>query len=249
MKSPALLALLFFAAGVSHAEPVDVLLAAANDAELQPLIRQLESPHTETRAAWQFWTGTLARQTGRAHPHGGRPAQRRGRHHPGHSPLRARSSSSPSARRAPHDPALQPGDLVVSEKFAAFDGRPLAGAAPRRRRQPAGRGNACPTCSPRLARRKRPPTLSPRTPARWRSQKNSRMYPAIWSSACSARRTSLTPRPTGSRGCMKNGARAARTANPLTSPAARSCLACRSSACASSSAWTRRAGLPGGKAP
>jgi len=37
-------------AGTLGAEPVDVLLAAAKDTELQPLIAQLGSPHVETRA-------------------------------------------------------------------------------------------------------------------------------------------------------------------------------------------------------
>ena len=106
---------------VLRAEPVDVLLTAASDAELQPLIARLGSPHVETRAACQFWTGTLA---------GKKVALTRTEG----DPLNAVAATTLAVRRyaprlvitfgsaRPHDPALQAGDIVVSEKFAAFDG-------------------------------------------------------------------------------------------------------------------------------
>src|SRR5215216_4566209 len=61
----ALLILCFFAGVIAcaphafAAERVDVLLAAANDAELQPLLAKLQDSHQESKAAWQFWSGTL----------------------------------------------------------------------------------------------------------------------------------------------------------------------------------------------
>ena len=45
------------------ADHTDLLLQAATDAELQPLISPLVSPHVETRAAWTFWVGTLDGKT------------------------------------------------------------------------------------------------------------------------------------------------------------------------------------------
>ncbi|MBS0633536.1 MAG: hypothetical protein JSS11_16625 [Verrucomicrobia bacterium] len=99
----------------------DVLLAAADDATLQPLIARLANPHTETRASWTFWLGTL----------GGKSVvltRTEG------DPLNAVAAATLAIRRyAPklvvsygsaraHDPALQPGDAIVSEVFAAFDG-------------------------------------------------------------------------------------------------------------------------------
>ncbi len=117
-----LLSCLLLAAAVSlRAEAVDVLLTAATDAELQPLIKQLGSPRTETRAAWTFWLGTL---------HGKPVALTRTEG----DPLNAVAATTLAIRRyAPklvvtfgsaraHDPALQPGDVVVSQAFAAFDG-------------------------------------------------------------------------------------------------------------------------------
>jgi adenosylhomocysteine nucleosidase len=120
MKRLLLLFLLAVPAAL-RAESVDVLLTAATDAELQPLIRQLGSAHTETRAAWTFWLGTL----------GGHPValtRTEG------DPLNAVAATTLAVRHyAPklvvtfgaaraHDPALQPGDVVVSKAFVAFDG-------------------------------------------------------------------------------------------------------------------------------
>ena len=102
-------------------ERVEILFAAASDAELKPLLDQMQSVRTESRAAWQFWLGTLA----------GKPVvltRTEG------DPLNAVAATTLAiSRYAPklvvtfgsaraHDPALRPGDLLVSEKFTAFDG-------------------------------------------------------------------------------------------------------------------------------
>jgi adenosylhomocysteine nucleosidase len=113
--------LIVAAAARAQTEKVDLLLIAADDALLQPLVQQLKQPQTETHAAWTFWRGTLA----------------------GKSILLARSEGDPLNAVAattlavrlhpprliltygtarPHDPALQTGDIVVSASFAAFDG-------------------------------------------------------------------------------------------------------------------------------
>lgn len=106
------------------AEPIPVvavLLAATSDADLQPLLAKLQGTRTESRAAWQFWLGTLAgKQVVLTRTEG--------------DPLNAVAATTLAIRRyspklvitfgsaQAHDPALQPGDLVVSGKFAAFDG-------------------------------------------------------------------------------------------------------------------------------
>jgi adenosylhomocysteine nucleosidase len=103
------------------AEPVDVVLAAATDAELQPLAARLQDAKIESRAAWQFWTGTIAgKKVVLTRTEG--------------DPLNAVAATTLAIRRyAPrlvitlgsaraHDPALRPGDLAVSNKFVAFDG-------------------------------------------------------------------------------------------------------------------------------
>jgi adenosylhomocysteine nucleosidase len=121
MKPFVLLLLLLLSLGPLRAESADVLLAAATDRELQPLIALLESPHSETRAAWQFWLGTLrGKKVVLTRTEG--------------DPLNAVAATTLAIRRysprlvitfgtaRPHDPALQTGDTVVSEKFAAFDG-------------------------------------------------------------------------------------------------------------------------------
>ena len=104
-----------------RAESADVLLTAATDAELQPLISQLGTPHPETLAAWQFWTGTLAgRKVVLTRTEG--------------DPLNAVAATTLAIRHyAPrlvvtvgaaraHDPALKSGDVIVSKTFIAFDG-------------------------------------------------------------------------------------------------------------------------------
>ncbi len=104
-----------------RAASVDILIAAATDAELQPLVARLGSPQAETRAAWQFWTGTLAgKKVVLTRTEG--------------DPLNAVAATTLAIRHyAPklvvtvgaaraHDPALKPGDVVVSKTFIAFDG-------------------------------------------------------------------------------------------------------------------------------
>ena len=83
--------------------------------------KQLGSPHTETRAAWTFWLGTL---------HGQPVALTRTEG----DPLNAVAATTLAIRRyspklvvtfgsaRAHDPALSPGDVVVGKAFAAFDG-------------------------------------------------------------------------------------------------------------------------------
>ncbi len=120
MKRPVLLVLLLFATVAPCVGSVDVLLAAT-DAELQPLIAQLESPHTETRAAWQFWTGTLrGKKVALTRTEG--------------DPLNAVAATTLAIRRyvprlvvtfglaRPEDPSLRSGDVVVSGSFVALDG-------------------------------------------------------------------------------------------------------------------------------
>lgn len=103
-----------------QAAPVEVLLAATME-ELQPLLVRMPDKKMEKRASWQFWTGTLSgKSVALTCTEGG--------------PLNAVAATTLAIRRySPklvitfgsargHDPALQPGDVVVSEKFAAFDG-------------------------------------------------------------------------------------------------------------------------------
>jgi adenosylhomocysteine nucleosidase len=112
--------LLLLSVVTARAATADVLLVAA-DAELQPLIKQLASPRSETRAAWTFWLGTLA----------GKPVvltRTEG------DPLNAVAATTLAIRRygpklvitygaaRAHDPALHPGDVVVSKSFVGFDG-------------------------------------------------------------------------------------------------------------------------------
>ena len=116
-----LVTLLLLFAATARAESADLLLTAATDAELQPLIKQLGAARTETRAAWTFWLGTL----------GGKSVvltRTEG------DPLNAVAATTLAIRRyspklvvtygsaRAHDPALQPGDVVVSRRFVAFDG-------------------------------------------------------------------------------------------------------------------------------
>ena len=115
------LVILVLLAANLRAESADVLLAAASDAELQPLISRLGTPHTETHGAWQFWTGTIGtKKVVFTRTEG--------------DPLNAVAATTLAIRHfAPklvitigsaraHDPALQPGDVVVSRTFIAFDG-------------------------------------------------------------------------------------------------------------------------------
>lgn len=115
-----LLALFLLFPATLHAE-TDLLLAAATDAELQPLITQLAAPRTETRASWTFWLGTLKGKSVVLTRTEG-------------DPLNAVAATTLALRRyspklvvtygsaRAHDPALQAGDVVVSQRFVAFDG-------------------------------------------------------------------------------------------------------------------------------
>ncbi len=113
--------LLFLPFARVTAQGVDVLLAAASDAELRPVLAKLQDSKKESRAAWEFWTGTLA---------GKRVALTRTEG----DPLNAVAATTLAARRyspkliitfgsaRAHDLTLHAGDLVISGKFAAFDG-------------------------------------------------------------------------------------------------------------------------------
>jgi len=109
-----------FAAAHAAPGPVDLLLVGDDDA-LQPLIQRLESPQIESHGAWTIWFGRLS----------GKPivlTRSEG------DPLNAVAATTLAVRYHPphlivvfgsaraHDPALHSGDVVVSEKFAAFDG-------------------------------------------------------------------------------------------------------------------------------
>lgn len=121
MKRGFVLVLVFALAVGVRAAPCDLLVVAATDDLLRPLLTQMRAPAIETHAAWTLWRGELA----------------------GKSVVLARSEGDPlnatavttlalrqhrprlvvvfGAARA-HDPELRPGDVVVSEKFAAFEG-------------------------------------------------------------------------------------------------------------------------------
>lgn len=103
------------------APAADVLLLAADDATLQPVLQQLENSTKTTRAAWTSWSGRLeAKSVVVARTEG--------------DPLNAVAVTTLALRSDPprlvvvfgaaraHDPALKSGDVVVSERFAAFDG-------------------------------------------------------------------------------------------------------------------------------
>lgn len=103
------------------AEPVDLLLIAADDATLQPLLAKMDGAQRETHAAWTFWTGKLAgKSVVLARSEG--------------DPLNAVAATTLAIRLHPprlvavygsaraHDPTLQPGDVVVSRAFAAIEG-------------------------------------------------------------------------------------------------------------------------------
>jgi len=103
-----------------RAETVDVLLVAT-EPELQPVLAKLSAVRTETHAAWKFWLGTLSGRKvvltrTEGDPLNAVAATTLGIRH--YSP---RLVLTVGAARA-HDPALRAGDVVVSEKFAAFDG-------------------------------------------------------------------------------------------------------------------------------
>jgi adenosylhomocysteine nucleosidase len=112
---------LFLLVVTLRAAGADLLLAAATEAELQPVLAKMSDVRTESRAGWQFWLGTLGtRSVVLTRTEG--------------DPLNAVAATTLGIRRytprlvvtygaaRPHDPALQPGDVVLSGEFAAFDG-------------------------------------------------------------------------------------------------------------------------------
>jgi len=121
---PFIWVLVLFAAprlAASPASSADLLLTIATDAELQPVLARLTDARTETIAAWQFWSGTLTgRKVVLTRTEG--------------DPLNAVAATTLAIRHfhprlvvtvgpaRAHDPALQSGDLIVSNRFVAFDG-------------------------------------------------------------------------------------------------------------------------------
>lgn len=115
------IALLLGFVRLAAAEPVDLLLVAATDDSFQPVLAKITGAQSTTHAAWTCWTGQLA---------GKRVALTRAEG----DPLNAVAATTLAIRLHPprlivvfgngraHDPALRAGDVVISEKFAAFDG-------------------------------------------------------------------------------------------------------------------------------
>ena len=106
---------------LSAVAKVDLLLAAASEAELAPVRAKMSGVKETTATSWTFWSGTLAgRSVVLVRTEG--------------DPLNAVAAVTLSIRKfdpalvlsygvaRAHDPALSPGDVVVSETFAAFDG-------------------------------------------------------------------------------------------------------------------------------
>src|SRR5215207_3370104 len=58
-----LIVLLLRCAPALHGAPVDLLLIAANDDTLRPVLKQLNRSQVEKRAAWTFWRGDLHGKT------------------------------------------------------------------------------------------------------------------------------------------------------------------------------------------
>jgi adenosylhomocysteine nucleosidase len=120
MRSRFLPVLLLLLGGTLRVAAADLLLAAT-EAELQPVLARLEHPQIETRAGWRFWLGTIQ----------GRSVVLTRTED---DPLNAVAATTLAIRRyqpnlvltfgaaRAHDPALQPGDIVLSREFAAFDG-------------------------------------------------------------------------------------------------------------------------------
>lgn len=111
----------FLVAASSLARAADLLLVAADDATLAPVLQRAGNIQVETHAAWTHWRGQLAaKNVVLARTEG--------------DPLNAIAATTLAIRlHAPrlivifgisraHDPSLHAGDVVVSEKFAAFEG-------------------------------------------------------------------------------------------------------------------------------
>ena len=121
MRRWSLLGLCAVATLAARADSVDLLIVAPDDAVLQPLVAALDAGRVETHAAWTFWCGTLAGKSvvlarGEGDPLNAVAATAVAIRH--HAPRLILTGSPARA----HDPALRAGDVVVSERFAAFDG-------------------------------------------------------------------------------------------------------------------------------
>lgn len=105
----------------AQGDKADLLLLAADDATLQPIVSRLAQPRTEKRGAWSISRGELAgMQVAVARTEG--------------DPLNAVAVTTLAIRlhaprlivvfgtARPQDPALKPGDIVVSERFVTTDG-------------------------------------------------------------------------------------------------------------------------------
>ena len=116
-----LLALLALAGAPLQAAPTELLLVAPDDATLAPVLKKLADARSESRAAWTYWFGQL---------HGKSVVLTRTEG----DPLNAIAATTLAVRRhqpklivvfgtaRAHNPALRAHDVVVSEKFVAFDG-------------------------------------------------------------------------------------------------------------------------------
>jgi adenosylhomocysteine nucleosidase len=106
---------------VSAVAKVDLLIAAATEAELAPVRAKMSGVTETTATSWTFWSGTLAgKSVVLARTEG--------------DTLNAVAAVTLGIRRfdpslvlsygiaRPHDVTLKAGDVVVSEKFVAFDG-------------------------------------------------------------------------------------------------------------------------------
>ncbi len=103
------------------AHPTSVLVVGTDDTVIRPLLARLTDTATASRGAWTTWSGRFGRRTVALTRSEG-------------DPLNAVAATVLAIRRhAPalvlilgpcraHDPALRPGDVVVSERFAPFDG-------------------------------------------------------------------------------------------------------------------------------
>lgn len=100
---------------------VDVMLVAADDVTLAPVLARLENPHIETHAAWTCWTGAIdGKQAVVTRSEG--------------DPLNAVAATTLALRNyqprlivifgtaRPHDSSIEKGTVVVSTAFVAFDG-------------------------------------------------------------------------------------------------------------------------------
>ena len=116
-------AVIFFFAlqGVVVAASVDLLLVTADDVTLRPVLQGITGMKEETQGAWRFWRGRLCGKDVVATCSEG-------------DPLNAVAATTLAVRRhsprlivvfgpaRAHDVRLKEGDVVVSERFAAFDG-------------------------------------------------------------------------------------------------------------------------------